>query len=418
MISRFVALLIVLSAVPLGAASPQVKVSAGHTETFRLGSFTAASGDRVRISSDEVWEGNVYAAGGEVDVDGTVTGDLFAGTGRFELRGRVGEDLTAGGGNVMIKGEVGGDARILAGDTRIEGTIDGELLLCGGVLIVGPSAVIKGPSVIYAGQVIIEGTMEGPAEIGAGQVRIEGTVEGDVRVQSDELSFGPLSRIGGDLVYAARSSVEVPEGAVAGTVTRNERPVKEDWDEKIDEAKRALGAFTLFKTIFSLFLAFVALLAGVLMLLFFRPFVDGALNRASAVSSVGVSFGVGLVSVLVMLVFGILCIWLVPLSLALWSGFGALLYFGSVLGKMVVGRFALLPLMGRAAHPLLALLIGILLMLVLGFVPILGDLIWWLVTITGIGIALLQIRGGDELPEQLLAGAAAPGLEQAERNKG
>ena len=58
---------------------------------------------------------------------------------------------------------------------------------------------------------------------------------------------------------------------------------------------------------------------------------------------------------------------------------------------MVLGRFALRPLLGRSVHPLLGLLVGIVLLLLIGLIPYIGALIWVLVTITGMGVLLLQV---------------------------
>ncbi len=63
-----------------------------------------------------------------------------------------------------------------------------------------------------------------------------------------------------------------------------------------------------------------------------------------------------------------------------------------LVGKMVLGRWALKPLRRTPAPPLAALVVGVALLFFIGLIPILGDLFWFVVTVTGMGAALLQVR--------------------------
>ena len=72
------------------------------------------SGSQITISAEETVDGDLYASGGRVIVEGSVDGDLIAAAGQVTISGEVTGDLMASGGAVDISGEVGGDARVAA----------------------------------------------------------------------------------------------------------------------------------------------------------------------------------------------------------------------------------------------------------------------------------------------------------------
>jgi cytoskeletal protein CcmA (bactofilin family) len=393
--------LVLVGALPAGAQHKIEKSDGRGVSVVRIGSTQAASGESLRLAVDEAWEGNTYFVGDTIDVDGKIAGDLVAAARNVELGGSVGHDLAVGAGEMFVSGDVGGDVRAAGARLVLGGSVGGELVFLGGELILEPSAEVRGPAIVWSSRVILDGVIEGPAQVGAGLVEVNGTVLGDVRINCDELVFGPLARIDGDLTFSARNRVEVPPGVVGGEQSELSRPLPEHTvivTETIDEVGSALSALWLF---FSFYLSIVSLLGGILLWMLFRPLVDGVMRRVSSGTSVGIAFGVGLVALLVMLVVGFACFFLGPLWLALWSAFGALIYFGSLVGKIVLGRFALLPLLRRSAHPLLALLVGVVLMFFIGLIPVFGTLAWMIVTIIGMGVLLLQIRGAEGRPEAI-----------------
>ncbi|MBW7885155.1 MAG: hypothetical protein H3C34_21490, partial [Caldilineaceae bacterium] len=89
---------------------------------------TLVSGDEYRLESGQVIEDNLYVAGEEIIIDGTVDGDLIAVGGYIEVNGRVTGDVLAAGGGIVINGAVEGDVRIAGGGLKVNGTIGGDLV--------------------------------------------------------------------------------------------------------------------------------------------------------------------------------------------------------------------------------------------------------------------------------------------------
>jgi hypothetical protein len=74
------------------------------------------SGDQVVVPAGETIEGDLYASGGLVRVEGRVEGDLLAAAGQ-QVAGQVTGDVMAAGGSIDVSGRVGGDVRAAGGSS-------------------------------------------------------------------------------------------------------------------------------------------------------------------------------------------------------------------------------------------------------------------------------------------------------------
>ena len=388
-------------------------------QELKFGGIWMVRGGRVDVPAGQTMAADVYAFAGTTRIDGTLQGDVATFAANVHVPGTVDGDLMSFTEDVSIDGSVTGGVRAAANKIAIRGSVGRNAMVFASGFRLDPGGRVAGSVLAYAGATTIEGAIGGSLVARSGKVELNGPIDGDVDVRCDELSFGPLARIGGRLTYSARNEVAVPPGIVAGGVSKGPEPgASETPDAAAEEEGSGFGTRALWRG----YLAVVALVAGVALLLFFRPFVDGALERTASGNGLGASFGIGLVGLLVLLVAGVLCVCLLqlPLAAGIWSALGALVYFGGVIGKIVLGLWALAMLQrltGRAAaaeaprspwsttHPVLALVFGVAILFLLTLIPYLGNLAWLIVTVTGMGAALLQLRG--ERTEDVLPDAAA-----------
>ncbi|GEM_PF-2208646 len=393
------AALLAVGAVLPGAADVRVDVRAPE-QVFDLGTIHAASGEAVLVGEGETVPGDLYAFAGTVRIDGTVAGDAWAAARRVRVTGRVGGDLGAGGAAVIVTGEIGGDLRASGASLVLRGGVERNALLMGARIVIGRDARIGGTLYASGGHVRIEGRVDGPVRVTAGKVVLGGTIGGAVRVDCDELEILPGCHVAGDLEYDTRTEPRVPEGAVAGKVTRVDlgRARREaEGCHGSSVSIRSLFAPTLglaWRVLFHGYLAFVSLVTGILLFLFFRRFLASAVDRCADWGGLGASFGTGLVSLLLLLVLGVICIFpflMIPLGFGVWCLLGALLFFGGVVGKAIAGCLVLRPFLRRAVHPVLALVVGVLVTWLVGLVPWLGGFVSLLVTLTGMGAVLLRL---------------------------
>lgn len=164
--------------------------------------------------------GNIYSAGGSVNIAESVSNDIVAAAGHLAISGNAGNELLAAGGSIMFTGKTGGDARIAGGTITSSGVVNGEAVFAGGTIHLLPDAVIKHDLFAAAGNLTIEGTIEGGAKIIGEKVLISGTINRDVEVKADRLIIGKNAKINGDLRYQApREATRDPGAIINGKTT-------------------------------------------------------------------------------------------------------------------------------------------------------------------------------------------------------
>jgi cytoskeletal protein CcmA (bactofilin family) len=324
-----------------------------------------------QTTDDERFGGTVIVDDGET-VDGleTVAGTVI-------VRGTVDGDLAATAGTVVITGTVTGDAEVVAGSLVVEGAVDGDLRAAGG------SVVLRDTS-----------RVGGAVEAAAGSVTLDGAVDGDARLAGEEIRIGPVASVGGSVEYDASTFVLADGAAVGGTVT------------EVDEVNIVFTPFfgapgdvefpsgSVFPPgTFAVYGLFVNALLGVVLLAIAPAFADRVTDLGTTRTLR--SGGVGLLTLVAvpvaLLVLAITVIGL-PLSLVGAVLFALTLWIVQIYGALVVGT-ATLALFDRETR-WGALAAGLLLLLVLPFVPLgVGELVRFVVLLVGLGAFVLALRG-------------------------
>jgi cytoskeletal protein CcmA (bactofilin family) len=164
-----VALVVVLSA------------SAALAQQTELGG-KIRGGDQVIVPAGETVEGDLYASGRAVRVDGVVTGDLLAVGGELAVAGEVTGDVMAAGGSIVISGQVGGDVRAAGGQLTVSGSVGEDLFVAGGQVTLASSGQVGEDLVFGAGQLTLDGTVAGDVLGSGGDYNRRGTVGGTENV--------------------------------------------------------------------------------------------------------------------------------------------------------------------------------------------------------------------------------------------
>jgi len=237
------------------------------------GSAMAQDGDDTFTLAEGVThEGNLFAGGTVVNIDGIVDGNLFVGGVQVTIRGTVRGDVFAGGTKVVLDpdGVIEGD--LMAGGTQVDvaGTVFEDVRVGGYVVRIVDSASVEGEVMaggyavqidervaiaedLYVGayQLAMDGQVGRNALIGAQAVDVSGTIEGDATIEYGDpasnvemanpgmmfwraqvqqqgvditwptdrapgLRMDDGAEVGGALTLRGPVEVEVPEDAVAG----------------------------------------------------------------------------------------------------------------------------------------------------------------------------------------------------------
>jgi cytoskeletal protein CcmA (bactofilin family) len=423
--AHIVAVLAVLAlVVVVGAAAGQpAGVSSGaeccgggkSAITATIGGFQFCQTNRCDIPVGDTLEKDLYTWTQTLTIDGTLDGDLTAWFQSGTINGAVTQDLNVFAQDLTVSGEVGDDIRAIANNMNILGTVKGNVLAAGSFVRVGEGAVIDGDLLVGAGTVTIDGEVKGAVRIGTGHLTLNGTIGGDAHIATDGgITMGNDATIGGDLHYEGPAQIEFSHGAVKGAITFKAK----DEDKELEDIQSAIGRFTrAFGIVMHIFLWIAALIAGSVLFAFTKEHANrtAEILRTKPLKSLGIGFIAAICVPIVCLIMLVLVL-TIPLSFIVFlvylvAVYIAKFYVGTWLGKLILRNRP------AGASPIPPMLLGVSILYLLTWIPVLGFLITLVVVFFGLG-ALLQrketrLNGAFEsatsheppgLPETLPAG--------------
>lgn len=325
-----------------------------ENQRMQLGQDVLASGSAPTIYNDSIG-GDAIMAGGDINFQGTTGGDFVGAGGHQDIRGHVRGSLRAAGGSVVVSAIVDRNATIGGGDVRIDS-----------ISVIGQNAYLIG------GSIHVHGVVHGGLLATGGDVELNGPIGQDVEIASATLTVGPRAQIGGNLRYRVKGKVSIdPAAKITGKVTG--LPVS-----------KGPGPFSL------LWIAGV-LLMGVIVVLLVPRFVAEAAVAIDArpVRAALIGLIVGFLWLIAVIIGAITVVGL-PLALlaaALWlifiaiSGVPVAVWLG---GRIMHARTVL----GRQG-PLVNFFIGALIFLIIGVIPLIGNIIQFIAGCIGFGAILM-----------------------------
>ena len=341
---------------------------------------------RVRVERGDLHQGDLYAFGERVDIEGRLDGDLMTIARRVSLNGQIEGDVFAAADTIDIRGTIGDSTRVSARRVYVDGTIDGDLFAVGGEVRLGENAQIKDRLRVAGGAVEIAGTVDGDVKAAVGAIIISGTVRGGATLRAETIDLAPNAYIGGDLDYTARTPLS-PEALarVSGTVHYTEGGAGDEDDEA--------AGITTWSVAFWIWMTSTALLAGMLIVALFRRLVPSLISAVEGQAVIGTLLGFGAVlAVPAAAVVAMITLVGLPVGVTAILLFVVALY----IAKLPVAAWAgarVLALAGRPnASPYAAMAVGILLLYALFTIPYLGGLIYLIATWLGLGTMILAGR--------------------------
>lgn len=332
----------------------------------------------VSTASSEVHK-NLYAAGATVNINSQTNGDLYAAGGMVTVSGNVEQDLVVAGGNLNLNGTVGGDVRAAGGNISVSSPVGSDLVIAGGNVAITQKTTVAGDLVAAGGNLVIDSTVNGNAKISGGNVTINGKITGNLEVTAQEqLTFGPNSEVVGKITYKGRNPAVVKEGAKVGTIEFTELPGRKNW------GKRIFAPIVLFEIIASF-------LAGWVFVYLFRRRVESTTERILRqpwqMLGLGLA-GLVLTPVVMVILFATFVGYYIALVLMAW--YFLMLLLSCLLAAIFTGAW-ILKLINKSPTLQLnwaAVLLGVVVMKILMFIPIVGWLAILVLTLLAIGSVL------------------------------
>lgn len=278
------------------------------------------AGEKYTLPREEAMQGDLYTAGKEVHLVGSVAGDANVVGMDIASESAVTGDLQVIGATVALTGSVTGDARILGSDITIAGTVEEDMVIAGESVKIQKGAVIKGDLYIFSSYVEIEGAVLGTTTIRARMVSIGGALTGPLSVKAEEsLALSDTARLGGNLSYRAPTELVRSEGAIiSGTTTYESSPLASGTSLSFAIAIQALIMFLFF---FFSSITFVAL---------FKNYAERTVERALCANGRTILTGL-LAFIVVPMASVLLCITFIGIPIGLLLLVLYLLFIGSAL---------------------------------------------------------------------------------------
>jgi len=328
------------------------------------------SSNSVSVAKDEVVEGDLFAAGAIINIEGVINGDLFFGGNTININGEVKGDIIGMGGSFTLNGVAGDDVRVWCGSVNINGHIEKSLTAFGGNVVFSKNSLVKRDVYIGCGMAQFEGDIGGELRGGAGTIELSGIIGKQVKLKVEQLTIQPSAKIHGNLKYGAQK-IDIKEGAVIeGKI--EELPYKEK------RSKWLSWKFYFFKLLFMI----GSIIVGIFLIKFFPDLTDKVSSQVRCYwKSLGIGFIVLICLPIVAIVVAITVIG-IPLTVILFLFYFLFLYIGKIFVSLVVGKEIL---KSRGSVPLWPLILGIGIFTVLFNIPYVGLLIKLITVIIGLG---------------------------------
>ncbi|MBA0086385.1 MAG: polymer-forming cytoskeletal protein, partial [Acidobacteria bacterium Pan2503] len=344
-------------------------------------------GDRITIGKDEVVHSDLYVAGGQIRIGGTIEGDLVVAGGDVEVSGHVLGDMLSTSGQVRMTGQVDGSIRGYAGNITIKGKVGRNVMSFGGDVNLDHDALITGSVTTGSGRLSLDGHVGRDLLAFAGQSNISGDIGGAAKIYGGELNIDSSADIRGPVDFEGDKEPQVsPQAKLASPV----HFVKQTHGPNYSNPH-----YYIWQLIWASAYILFGLVLFALMPAFSSQAVNSLQEHLGATLGLAVLVGFGLFVAALIACVTVVGLFVGLATLALWFG---TLYFGLVvvgaqLGQWLMGRTKeFWPLVGRMC-------VGVVIIRVLAMIPQVGWIFKYGAAFWGLGaISLVIFRRFQPVP--------------------
>ncbi|HEU4716011.1 MAG TPA: hypothetical protein VFS14_04240 [Candidatus Saccharimonadales bacterium] len=343
------------------------------------------SGDTVITKKNEVFDRTLFAAGKNVEINGTVKGDVFCAGQNITVNATVEGDVICAGMNVEIRGTVAGDVRAAGQVVTLDARVGHNASLVGSSVKIEHGASVAKDVQLAGSTLTVDGTVGRDADAAGSLVAIRGMVGGDVQATTENLRLGSGAKVNGDITYYSHNSVDKSSDAkVAGTLTRKDPPK----GAERPTPNPVPGAIFSFFALLSL--AFVALAVFPRKL---RELSDLALTQPGMTALIGLAACIGAPAVILVSFMTLVGVWVGLALLLIWA---VVLLLSSVFASYYLGRLIL----ARSAphHPFVAMLAGVAVISLLLMIPVVNFITLVAIMIMGSGMVVREVFTKNPAP--------------------
>lgn len=366
---RPVAIAMVMSALLLALALPQ---PAGAAEVRR--------GQSISVPAGETVHNDLIAAGASVRIEGTVEGDVIAFTRDLTVTGHVTGDVIAFTQEALIDGTVDGNVRVFSRGVILQGNVGKNVSAFGSSVDTISKSNVGGGMIVLAGETDFDGKIQRDLLGMVGRTDLDGLIGGQAWIRGGSLTVASSAEIRGPATFEGREQPVVQAGAKLAS------PIRIEILQEMQRNRRSTARIV----IRAIFGYGGALVVGILLLIAFPGFFRAVLRETG---SIGLPIGIGalaLIAAVFLLVLGVLL-----LFVGVGAGVAGLLAYAPILyvAQVFVGAWLGNKIMGEPPAVTSAVIarmaVGLLILRIAEFVPVLGGLVLLAVFLWGTGAVLL-----------------------------
>jgi hypothetical protein len=361
--------------------------------------YTHQTGNIVTVPEGETIEGNYYAAGSIITIDGDINGDVFLAGQNITINGKVSGDVFAGGENITLNGDIGSSLRVAGANININGNVAHSVMGLGANVTLAKDANV-GWDFLFAGAI---GNLLGNIGLdlhgGGAYMNIAGEVGRDVKLRLGENDSGMTSSesgltvadsaiINGNLYYTAANKGSISSQAEI----KGELGFKET---NYDKTKRETWKFA-WGGLFSIFSLYVV---GLVIVSLWRKQIAGInekmINKTAASIGIGALIVVLTPLTVLLLMFTIIGI---PLSLILIVVWLIAMYSSKIVAGILVGKNLLTRFSEKKKDSMIyAMIIGVLIVWAVCSLPLIGWILSLIVVWWSLGGMWLYFKGDKKI---------------------
>jgi cytoskeletal protein CcmA (bactofilin family) len=337
-------------------------------------------GDTITIASGEVVDDDLYIAGSNIIIDGTVNGDLWAIGSTITVNGEVKGSIVVAGQTVNINGNVGHAARLAGETVNVSGDVSGDLIVFSSEANIASKAKIGGDFLFGSGNVRIDGPVAGYIKGGGGEVTVANGVGGNIELEVENLTVASTADIGGNLTYTSENEADIQSGAKVGGKTTHNLP----------EVKKPAPFSGIGGKVLGFLMAFVT---GLIIILIAprrsASIADSIRNKPWASLGWGavILFATPVTAIMVCITVIGIPVAFIALALYAIAIYLSQVFVGLFIGRWIIGRFREVE---SKAIMIGALATGLVILSILRLIPYLGFWVGLAVALFGLGAMLVS----------------------------
>jgi cytoskeletal protein CcmA (bactofilin family) len=349
--------------------------------------LTLRTGESVHVAADEVIDDDIILFAQNIEIDGSVIGNVYAFGQTVRITGDVGGSVYTGGASVTV------DTRALetiwagGGSIEVLGNVNRNAILAGGQVHIGGNAHIAKDLGAYGGRLSVEGSVDGTLRGNVDKLMLSGK-SGRVKIKAEEVTVKSSAEIPGDFIVTSINEPVVEEGAIIGGEQQLLKPEEKEGGAFLASLAPTL-AF-LFAMIKILILV-AKIIVGILLIALFRRFVRRIMD--TLISRTWLSLGWGFLGVIAFPVAVVILFFILigyPIGVLGAYLYSILWYLSSIFVALVIGEKIVQLFKKNGEISLyLSFIIGILILFVVGFIPILNVLVKIFTLLFGFGALML-----------------------------